>query len=391
MRAGAIVIGAGVMGASVAYHLARGGVRNVVVLERQPRAGLGSTGRATGGFRALFGTEINVRLSLLSRQKLQRFPHEIDADSGLAPHGYLLLARTDEALEAASVVVELASAWGVEEARVVDRAEIARLNPAIETDDVVGGVFSAGDGFIRPLAILEGYLGAAEALGVEVRYDTGALLPHVANGRVAGVAERGARAPVLEAERVVIACGAWSGELGRRSGIDIPVVPERRQVAITEPFDHLPEEMPMTIDLEDGFHLRVRDGRVLLLLPRATSGENALDPYDTTFDASWLPHVVQRAHARVPCLERAQIDLEACWAGLYEVTPDGHVLLGEHPDVKGLYLATGGSGHGVMHAPAIGQLSAEIVTDGVAHTVDVSALRVSRFREGDPIEGNALL
>ncbi len=171
-------------------------------------------------------------------------------------------------------------------------------------------------------------------------------------------------------------------------GTEIPVTPLRRQVAITRPFDLLPEEMPMTVCVGDGFHLRVRDGRVLLLWP---DDAGVADPFDTSVDEGWLATVVSKAHARVPCLRRAEIDRAACWAGLYEMSPDRHALLGRAEGFDDLYLANGSSGHGVMHAPALGQLLSEIILDGAAHTLDVHTLRPSRFAEGEPNVGPDLL
>jgi sarcosine oxidase subunit beta len=172
------------------------------------------------------------------------------------------------------------------------------------------------------------------------------------------------------------------------AGIEIPVTPAKRQVAITQPFAGLPETMPMTIFLEDGFHLRVRDGRVLLL---RSQDFGSTDPFDTTFDASWLDGVVARAHERVPCLQQAEIDRAGCWAGLYEMSPDSHALLGPAPGLANLFLMNGSSGHGVMHSPALGHLVAEMILDGEARTVDVHALRPSRFAEGEPVVGLSLL
>src|SRR2546427_5334526 len=157
------------------------------------------------------------------------------------------------------------------------------------------------------------------------------------------------------------------------------VRPVRRQVAVTYPAALLPEEMPLTIFVDDGFHLRVRDGRVLLLWPADLPAD---DPFDTAFDARWLTPLLDRARAHVPVLRGLQIDRDACWAGLYEMSADRHAVLGQAPGVQGLYLANGSSGHGVMHAPALGHLTAEFVLDGTATTVDVHALRPERFAEG---------
>jgi sarcosine oxidase subunit beta len=179
----------------------------------------------------------------------------------------------------------------------------------------------------------------------------------------------------------VLAAGAWSGLVASLAGIEVPVHPERRQVAVTHPYEILPARMPMSIDCSDGFHVRVRDGRVLLLWPHEPAGA---EPFDLGFDDSWLEGVVARARRRVPSLEAARIDRDACYTGLYEMSPDQHALVGPAPGVEGLHLATGNSGHGVMHAPAIGRLVAEMILDGEARSLDIRALRPSRFLEGDP-------
>ena len=185
----------------------------------------------------------------------------------------------------------------------------------------------------------------------------------------------------VAAGAVVNAAGPWAGVVAREAGIELPVRPLRRQVAITHPFGGLPEEMPLTIFLEDGFHLRVRDGRVMLLLPDNPDVE---DPFDQSVEESWVRAVVETARSRVPCLEEATIDREGCWAGLYEMSPDGHALLGKAEGLDNLYLANGSSGHGVMHAPALGQLLAEMILEGASRTLDAHALRPSRFAENEP-------
>lgn len=381
-----VIIGGGIIGASVAHHLAARGVRDVLVLERGAAPGEGSTGRATGGFRAQFGTEVNVRLSLLSREKLLRFEEETGVDSGYLPRGYLFVAHDERELDALDDARAVQRACGFDDACVVGVAEVARLNPALNVEGVVGGIYCPTDGFIRPLSIMRGYAEAAARAGA--RFEYGVAVEGV-KGSVGGrVGTLLTTAGEVSAGAVVNAAGAWAALVGRRLGVEIPVAPLRRQVAVTQPTDLLPDAMPMTICVGDGFHLRVRDGRVLLLWPDEPCGA---DPFDTSVDEGWLKTVVAKARARVPCLKRAELDRAACWAGLYEMSPDRHALLGRAEGFDNLYLANGSSGHGVMHAPALGQLLAEIILDGAAHSLDARALRPSRFAEGRPNVGPSLL
>ncbi|HVG44592.1 MAG TPA: FAD-binding oxidoreductase, partial [Longimicrobium sp.] len=230
-----------------------------------------------------------------------------------------------------------------------------------------------------------GLHGGARRLGV--RFDYGAPVTAVerAGARATAVHTRAGR---IAAGAVVNAAGAWAGGVGRMAGVEVPVAPLRRQIAPTVPTDVLPDGMPLTIFVDDGFYARVRDGRVLLLW----HGEpRSADPFDLAFDEAWLPEVTARAHRRIPRLRGVPVDRAACWSGLYEISPDRHALLGPAPGVENLYLANGSSGHGVMHSPAIGQLVAEMILDGAASSLDVHALRPSRFAEGEPIESPVLL
>ncbi|HEY0557398.1 MAG TPA: FAD-binding oxidoreductase [Thermoanaerobaculia bacterium] len=376
-----VVVGAGVMGASVAWHLAARGCRDVVVLDRAPAVGQGSTGKATGGFRTQFATPVNIRISLLSREKLLRFPDEIGADSGYRPYGYLFLAADEAQMDALRSIRPLQKELGVP-VEEIGAEDAARLNPAVRMDGIPGGSFCAIDGFIRPLNILNGYVEAAKRLGVRFEFGTevtGFVVAKRLPGRITDVETTTGS---IAARHVVNAGGAWAGGLGRLAGVEIPVTPLRRQVAPTMPTSVLPEEMPMTIFLGDGFHLRVRDGRVLLLWPQPST---STDPFDATFDESWLPGLLERAHVRIPCLRDVSMDREGCWAGLYEMSPDQHAILGLAPRLDNLWLINGSSGHGVMHSPALGQLVVEMILDGEAKTIDVRPLRPSRFAEGEAI------
>lgn len=348
------ILGGGVIGASVAYHLARRGVRDIVVLDRASAPGGGSTAKATGGFRAQFDNETEVRLSLMAREKLRDFEAETGVDSGYRPHGYLFLACSDAELYALKAAQQIQHACGVSEAELISADDARRLNPAIHDDALTGAAFCPTDGFIKPMNILRGYIEAAQRLGVRFEYGVEHRGFRVEHERI--VAAQTSRGDV-HADLFVNAMGAWSGA---------PVVPVRRNVAATVATNILHEEMPMTIWSGDWYHLRVRDGRVLLLWPDEPVYEHWL---------AWVQHLTYR---RVPCL--ANVAIEEVWSGLYEMSPDGRALLG-YRGFENLFLATGCSGHGVMHAPALGQLAAELILDGRT-SIDVSALRADRFDDG---------
>jgi sarcosine oxidase, subunit beta len=384
--ASVVIIGAGVMGASVAYHLGARGWRDVLVLDRSGGSGQGSTGAATGGFRAQYGTAINVRLSLMAREKFLRFEGEIGIDPGYVPAGYLWLAVKQTELEVLRAALKVQRAEGLLEAVEVGVDEVSRLNPAVKRDDIIGGVFCPTDGFIAPLQVLNGYLSAALRTGTRVEWNTEVTgLIRNGHGTIAAVETSRGR---IDTDAVVNAAGAWAASVAHSAGLTLPVTPLRRQVATTVPCTLLPPGMPMTIFAGDGFHFRVRDGRVLLLLP--TPGVPGR-PFDVSVDQEWIAAITRITHQRVPALGEVAIDARSSWAGLYEMSPDKHAILGPTPGCGNLYLINGSSGHGVMHAPALGALLAEQISDGKFSSLDVTALRPSRFEEGSPNPISGLL
>lgn len=370
------IVGGGVMGASAAYHLAARGMRNVVVFDRGTTPGWGSTSRATGGFRAQFSSRVNIRLSLLSREKLRAFNDEIGVDPGFLPAGYLWIAHSDSHLAQLREALALQRSEGLAEAEELDIDRIRHLNPAVTLDGVVGATFCPTDGFIRPMKILEGYVTAAERLGVRFQWGVEVL-------RVTPSAENSwditTSSEPLSAKVMVNAAGAWASQLIVGEAPPASVAPLKRHVAVTVPCTALPANMPMTIFTTDGFHLRVRDGRVLLLWP--TTNPTA-DNFDTTVDDDWLSGLRLKADHYLPVLRDVAIDRDASYAGLYEMSPDSHAIVGASAEYRNYYLLTGSSGHGVMHSPALGQLLAEIICDGAATSMNVDDLRPSRFKEG---------
>ena len=368
------VIGAGVIGCSVAWHLASRGCKDVVVIDRAAALGGGSTARATGGFRCQFNTAVNIRLSMLSREKLRRFRDEVGADPGYTPAGYLFLARTQEAMRQLREANTLQVRSGVAEARMISADEARAISPAFDDPDVIGGAFCPTDGFIVPMQILRGYADDAQRRGVKFMFDT--TVTAVRDGLVETTRGR------IECDTIVNAAGPWASLVCK-----VPVTPLRRQVASTVDTDVLPASTPMTIWVDDGFHYRVRDGRVLLLFPDTPQ---TADPFDCSVENAWLANIERTTRDRVPCLRDVPIARDRCWAGLYEMSPDRHAIVGRSTEFENVFLANGSSGHGVMHSPAIGQVIAEMVLDGRT-SIDVTDLRPSRFAEGAAIVSSELL
>ena len=379
-----LVIGGGVIGASIAWHLQQRGARDVLVVDALPEPGGGSTGKATGGFRGQFANTINVELSLRSRAKLLRFMDDVGVDPGYRPVGYLFLADDEATLNSFRAARDIQHAAGLTEARELTPDEAQRINPHVMMDGVLGAAWCPSDGTIRPMQMLRGYLDAAARGGVQVQWNSPVQgMSRDTSGRITHVTVAGERIAVGQ---VVNAAGAWSAPIAAMAGVNLPVQPARRQIACTEPLTALDDSFPMTIWARDAFHLRVRDRRALLNWPVDTLRDN---PYALDVDQPLVDRMMAIARERVPLMRTTALDPAAHWVGLYEMSPDKTVIFGRAPGCDNLLLVNGSSGHGVMHSPILGQLAAELLCDGRATTLDVHPLRLERFAEHDaqPISG----
>ena len=238
--------------------------------------------------------------------------------------------------------------------------------PQLRSDDIVGGSFCSTDGFVDPYSAMIGFMTWAA--------DHGAKLWK--NAAVTGIQRDGQRRRGVETTRgtvatrnVVNCAGAWAAGIAKMAGIDLPVEPLRRMLVPTEPFDQFPHSAPMIIDMSNGFHFRPEGLGFLLAWndPEETPG------YKTDFDPAFIEKILTRAADRVPLFENLAVNPKRAWAGLYEMTPDHHPILGPAPDVPGFFLANGFSGHGVMHAPGTGK----ILSDLILHGEDGSGRRVA--------------
>ncbi|HXH70359.1 MAG TPA: FAD-dependent oxidoreductase, partial [Pyrinomonadaceae bacterium] len=358
-----IIIGGGVVGAGVAYHLTMRGAKDVLILERENVQGNGSTGKATGGVRAQFETEINVRMSLYSIEFFRNW----DFDCGYEPRGYLFVATDDKQFDFLKRSVEKQKSLGLRQVEIVDTTAIAEIVQGLYTQDITGGSFCGSDGFINPLGVLEGFTKKALENGAKILTQTNVLSIETTDRKVKAVETNRGK---IECEKVVICAGAWAKSLANTAGIDLPIEPLKRQIVWAKSAIDLQENLPMVVDLSNGFHFRpAKDSRneVLFAYPDADEKPN----FDTNFDESFIRKVYQKAKHRAPFLAETEVVREKCRAGLYENTPDHHAIIGGCA-VENLYFCCGFSGHGVMHSPASGRAIAEVILDGKANFLDVS-------------------
>lgn len=365
-----VIAGGGVMGLSTAYHLLRKspGMR-VVVLEKGPFFGCGSTSKAAGGFRHQFATEIHIRLSLLSVAMMERFHEDPGAPLEMRFCGYLFLLTREEDVAAFRTQVALQRRLGVP-TEWLEGEEIRRRLPMMRLEDVIAGTFCPRDGLLSPMDLVNGYASGARRLGGHLFTDTPVIGVRTRGGRIEAVLTPAGEiaTPIL-----VNAAGAWAASIGRMVGVELPITPYRRQYLITTPIPEIPPDFPMVIDFAQNLYFH-REGEGIL-----TGMSNRAEPpgFNEQLDPEWELVHMEAAIARMPLLERAGV--RARVVGLYEVTPDAHPILGRVPAVEGFYVVAGFSGHGVMHGPIAGLLMAEEILDGKAHTLDITPLRWERF------------
>lgn len=385
-RAGIVIIGGGVIGASVAFHLTQRGAKNVLILEREARLGLGSTGKATGGVRAQFETEINIRMSLYSIDFFRRFNDLTGVDCGYEPRGYLFFATAENQLDYLRRSCERQKSLGLETVEIVDAKTIAEIVPGMNCEDIVGGSFCPTDGFIDPLGVLEGFAKKAIENGAKLQTETEVSAIETENGKARAVQTNRGR---IETENVILTAGAWSSELAKTAGIDLRVEPLRRQIVWAKSANDLPSNLPMVIDIGTGFHFRpAKNSKTEVLFAYPDPEEKP--SFRTDFDDRFIAKVYERAEKRAPFLAKTKVVREKCRAGLYENTPDHHAIIGGC-EIAGLYFCNGFSGHGVMHSPASGRAVTEILLGGKATFMDVSMLDLERFAQNRLIHETAFI
>ena len=365
-----VIAGGGIMGCALAYQLARRDV-DVLVLERET-LGSQSTGKCAGGVRQQFSMEANVRLQRRSVRMFEAFEEETGHPADFRQLGYLFVLTLPQQVEDFRRNMEMWHRVGLTEARWVDAAEAARLVPVMNTEDVLGCTFCPTDGIASPADVTAGYAAAARRHGARLKEGVELTGIDVAGGRVQGV--RTSAGDV--ATRLVFNCaGAWSSSVGRMAGLEIPVLPYRRHVAVTSTFPAVPRDTPMTVDFQTSLYFHPEGDGVLIGMSDRSEGPG----FGTEVSWEFLEKMFEQAARRAPALASAGI--KTAWAGLYESTPDHQAILGPVPELEGFWCAAGFSGHGFMQAPAAALLLTQLLLDKQSE-IDISPFAFTRFAKG---------
>ena len=369
-----VIIGAGIIGVSIAYYLGKRGAKNVVLLEKD-LIGMGSTGLCAGGIRRQWSTEVNMQFAMKSFEVFQNFEEEFGVSPEFHQIGYLFLARDEEELESFKKNIEFQNRFGVP-SKLLTREQVRKEWPFLNLEDVFGGAFCDTDGYAGPTEVTNAIAKEARRHGVKILEKIEVISIEVSKDRIVSVTTRDGR---VETRTVVNAAGPYAANVGKLAGVEIPVNPIRRQLFVTNPFDKIPRSVPLTIDHKQNFYFR-REGECVLL-----SGPQDEKPsFNLTTDFDSMVQTAEKAMHRVPVFEKAKINRG--WAGLYEISPDNHAILGKVPEVEGLILAVGFSGHGFQHGPAAGMTIAELIWNGKSESIDIDPLALTRFKEGKAIK-----
>jgi len=366
------------VGASIGYNLAEKGVGNVVILDRS-KAGAGSTSASLGGFRHQFSSELSVRLSLRSVAIMERFQELTGYEPAIVRDGYVFIASKESSFAQLKKNRDMQRNLGVS-VDLLSTRELSEQYTFYRFDGFLGGTLCMEDGHASTMAVLQGYVSRAKKLGVEL--NEGTEVASIERRREGGFALKTTSGTVV-ADSVVIAAGAYSGVVGRMVPVDIPVSPYPRKVLVTKSFsDGIPQKIPLIVDVDSTFAFG-REGSGLLF------GNN--QPTASTFDLVFPPDhdetVMRAAFQRVPATKQSSLSYSN--VGLYEMTPDSNPIISEIPGVNGLYCCAGFAGHGFMHAPAVGELTAELIATGRT-SLDISAYAIDRF-ENEVVDRERLI
>ena len=375
-RVDVVVVGGGVMGTSTAFHLAESGI-SVALFEANELAS-GSTSKAAGGVRANFSDELNIALGARSLDLFSRFLERPGYEIDLHRPGYLFALTKSEDVTRFEESTGLQRSLGVE-SRMLSAQEAVKISPLLSEEGVLACSFTPNDGHCTPESVVLGYAQAARKLGATVK--TGVRVTGIdhSGGEINAVSTSAGR---VETQAVINCAGAWSPEIAKMVGLDLPVTPYRRELAITEPlgesFADLPKEFPMTIDYSTSLYWH-REGKGILM---GFSDSTNPPGFELKRDPQFAEKLGLLAEKRAPRL--LDLGIQSGWSGLYEVTPDHNAILGEYTSISRFFYATGFSGHGFLQGPAIGEILRDLYLEREPF-INISALSAERFTRPDSL------
>ncbi len=371
-KANVVIVGGGISGVSVAYNLAKKGMKDIVVIEKNYLAS-GATGRCGAGVRAQWGTEMNCKIALASIEFYENADEILDYDRGIdfSQGGYLILATTEKEDKQFKKNLEIQNRLGVP-SRYLTKEQAKEIVPYVNTDDVFSATFSPTDGHVNPFKATDAYALAAEKLGVNIYKYTEVEDIIVEDGKIKKVVTSKGD---IETNIVVNVAGGYSKEIADMVGIDLPVYSERHQILVTEPVKDMQGPMVMAFN-KNLYCQQTPEGSFIM----GRSGED--EPTDLRMTSSWdfLDKMARTITHTLPPI--AELTFIRQWAGLYNMTEDRQPIYGKTKDVEGFYLAVGFSGHGFMFAPMTGLLIAEQIM-GEENTIDISSLSLERFEKDE--------
>jgi sarcosine oxidase subunit beta len=363
-----VIVGGGIMGASTAYYLAKGGQKDVVVLEKDLLA-QATTGLSVGGIRQQFSHPANILLSQETLRLFKHFKEEFEIDIGFHQVGYLFLAQQEETWKEFLANVRIQRIYHVP-VEILTPKEIKNRWPYLEIDDLRGGTFCAEDGYADPYSVAMGLAGSARKHGVRIEEKTEVTGIRIEREKIKAIETT--KGPI-STPIVVNAAGPWSSKVAKMAGIDLPVKPYRRQAFVTTAFESIPKPVPLVLDFDVSFYFREEGPGILM----GMSDQDEPSSFNTKVDRNFLDKVTEAAVKRAPVLEKAEI--RRGWGGLYAVSPDNNPIIGPLPGVEGLFCASGFSGHGFQHGPPAGRILSELILDGQSD-FDLSPFSYDRFK-----------
>jgi len=371
-NADVVIIGGGIIGFAVAFHLAKMKFGQVVLVEKEAMIGEGSTSKAAGGIRAQFAQQVNVEMSMISQKFFKRFKQETGSDAVYDQVGYLFLLQNESDIATFKKSVEMQQAIGLN-TKLLEPKEILKIAPHVNVEDIKLGTYCKDDGIADPWEFLLGFEKASRRLGVEIELEAEVTAIEVSAGHISAVQTKKGR---IKTPLVVNCVGPYAKKIGQMVGAKVEVEPYKRQIVTTGELDFVKPTFPLIVDVASGLYSH-NESKGLLL---GWGDKNRGPSFDISVEPEYTDAILEKALHRIPQLESAEIANQ--WAGLYESTPDHLAIIGWAPEVKGMFHCCGFSGHGVMHSPAAGRITAEMLS-GKEPSIDIGRLSPERFAKGE--------